>query len=226
MMKSVLVTGSGRGIGRGLALGFARLGHNLIISGRDREALGQVRRAIEQTGVTCKAVVGDLNAHSVLDSLEEVARNEDISILVNNAGRHCPHLPFEEMSDNEIDALVGSNLVSHLKLSRRIYSFFKDRKEGTIAVINSMSGRENHFRRTIYCASRWGLRGFTDTLRREAQENNVRIVGVYMARVKTRPEFSEGMEVDFVVKEILDYINSDRNEDLILDDRPNKKGLS
>ena len=70
--------------------------------------------------------------------------------------------------------------------------------------------------RTIYSASKWGLRGFSESLK---LETNALVLDVYLSRVKTRPEFTEGLDVDFVANQIYEAFLLNKTK-LILDGRP------
>ena len=89
----------------------------------------------------------------------------------------------------------------------------------TIININSISGLENQELRSIYCASKWGLRGFTDALRLEANKHNIRIIGVYPSRIKTKPYFTYGLAARSVAKEIFEAYKRTNIEEIILDER-------
>ena len=218
--KTVMITGSSRGIGHGLALTFAKNGYNVIIHGRNQGQLARVKGEIEKNNVTCHVVVGDVHSEDVLDHLSDIASREDISILINNAGLACPHLPLQEIQDYHVADIIQTNLIAPIKLTRRIYPYFMKKKSGTIVNINSLSGLENHYLRTIYCASKWGLHGFTNTLRKEAKDHNVRVIGVYPGWTRSKPEIKIGMTVEFVSKKIFEICKSSVNDDLILDNRP------
>jgi len=220
----VLITGSAKGLGRELALVFAGNDYNIILQDRDRKSLREIEREIKKTGVDCKVVFGDLKSKKTLDDLYKISKKEKVSLLINNAGIHCPGLPLEKLDDKKIDDLLLVNLMAPVKLTQRIYSLFMELKRGSIINMNSLSGMENHKFRTVYCASKWGLRGFADTLRIEAKKNNIRILDVYPSRIKTRKEFKEGMEPGDVAKKIYKTFKNTKSDKLILDDRPKKNG--
>lgn len=218
--ETAMITGSSRGIGEGLALVFSKNGYNVVIHGRNKKRLESVKKKVEKNNVNCSVVVGDINKVNVLNRLSDIAKEKDVSVLINNAGLPCPHLPLEEIKDEQVDNIINTNLISPIKLTRRIYDLFMKKQKGTIININSLSGLENHFKRTIYCTSRWGERGFTDTLRKEAEENNIRVFGVYLSRTKTQPEYEYGMTVDYVTERIFEFYESNEKGDLTLDNRP------
>jgi len=223
MNGTVLITGSGRGLGKELALVFAEHGYGIILHDRKRSDVEEVKAEISQKKVVCLIASGDLKLQKTLDALYKISKENDVSILVNNAGVHCLGLPLEKINDSYMDDLLMTNLLAPMKLMRRIYPLFLKKKMGTIINMNSISGLENQKLRTVYCASKWGLRGFTDTLRLEAKERNIRILDVYPSRIKTRPQFKYGMEPREVAHKIYKAYENTKNGKIILDDRPQNR---
>ena len=72
----------------------------------------------------------------------------------------------------------------------------------------------------LYRASKWGLRGFADTLALEAEKKGIRVLSVYLSMVKTRPEFPYGMESQDVAQKIYAFYKDGDGTELILDERP------
>ena len=211
--KCVLITGSSKGLGEELSLVFAINKHDIILHGRSKEDLGMVKEKVFKLGANCYSLDGDLRLDKTIGELYKLAKEKDISVLINNAGLHCPHLPLEKISDEQIDDILITNLIAPIKLTKRIYNLFLDNGYGTIININSLSGLQNHKLRSIYCASKWGLRGFTDTFRLETEKHKVRVLGVYPSRIKTKPYFTVGMEPQEVAQKIYAaYKNTNINE--------------
>jgi len=218
----VLISGSSRGLGQALALVFARNNYNIILNSRDKKNLKLVRNQILKNEVECEIVLGDIRLDNALDDLERLSREKGLLVLVNNAGLQCPHLPLEKISDEQIDDMIVTNLVAQIQLTKRIYQYFIEKGNGTIININSLSGLRNHELRSIYSASKWGLRGFSDSFRIEAKKNNVRILDVYSGRIKTKPEFIEGMKTEEVAQKIYDAFQNTGIEKIEIDGRSKK----
>ena len=219
MNKTVLITGSSKGLGEALALEFAKNGYNIILNGRNKKELENVKNKILKKHVKCYSVCGDIRATKTINNLYKVAKSKTISILINNAGIGFKY-SLESVTDKQINETIDTNLLSLIKLTKKIYTFFLKKREGTIININSISGLENQELRSIYCASKWGLRGFTDTLKLEAKKNNIGIIGVYPSRIKTKPEYTFGMDVSYVAKVIYRKFKKNEEKDIILDKRP------
>lgn len=223
MKKSVLITGSSKGLGKELALVFASKKYDVILHGRNKKDLEKVKNQISKFNVECYVVVGDLKDYKTIEKLSKISKEKNISLLINNAGLHCPHLPLEKTDDNIIEDIITTNLLVPIKLTKRVYNYFMQKEDGAIININSMSGQQNHELRTIYSASKWGLRGFSETFKLEAKKYNVRILDVYPSRIKTKSEFTFGMEPKDVAQKIYDIYENTDDDIIKLEGRLAKK---
>ncbi len=215
-----LITASSKGLGKAIALAFAEEGYNIILNGRNDEYIYSAKKEIDSKGVGVVVVKGDIRDKKVLDNFYQIASTRNTSILVNNAAIPCCGKPLEQLTDEYINENVGINLIAQLKLTRRLYSIFVENGYGTIININSIVGIELKEYRSIHSASKWGLRGFTESLRIEANKKGIRIIEVYPTSIMTNPEHKFGMNPDDVAKKIVDnYINKTTDE-LTIDGRP------
>lgn len=228
--ETVLITGSSRGLGKELALVFAKGNYDILIHGRNIDDLRAVNEAIIKIGVHCDICRGDLSQDKTIESLYAEARSKDVSVLINNAGTD---ICFEDggmelkttlnrITDEQVDEIITTNLIAPIKLSRRIYSLFLEKGNGTIINISSISGLEAHRLRTVYSASKWGLRGFTDSLRLEAKEHGIRVIGVYPSRILTKPFFTSGMSPSEVANRIYEEYKNSCIAEIIIDERIKK----
>lgn len=217
--NSVLITGSSKGLGRELALVFADKGYDVILNGRDRKDLLSVKEEVIKKGVKCYILRGDLKYNKTIQWLLKIAREKNILVLINNAAMDCPHLALEGISDKQIENILKTNLIVPVKLTKRIYALFLKKGYGTIININSISGLEGQELRSIYCASKWGLRGFTEAFRLEAKKHNVRVIGVYPGRIRTKPHFTYGMKARDVALKVFNVYKHSDNSEIILDKR-------
>lgn len=220
--KLVLITGSGHGLGRELALVFASHGYDIVLNDRNKDDLEESRKRVSKIGMNYFVLLGDIRSDKTLGRLYEISKKKGLSVLINNAGVHCPKLPLQDLNNEQIDDMMLSNLIAPIKLTWRVYPLFLKNGKGAIININSLSGLENQKFRTIYSATKWGLRGFTDSLKLETGENAIRVLDIYPSRMKTRPEFTFGMNPQKVAQKIYKiYKNTDLNR-VILDHRPKK----
>ncbi|MDO8509335.1 MAG: SDR family NAD(P)-dependent oxidoreductase [Nanoarchaeota archaeon] len=222
MDKIALITGAGRGLGRELALTFAENGYDIFLQGRDKKNLENVSAQINSIGKKTWILEGDVRDNKVIEEIFRNIKEKNIGLLINNAGAPSLGIPFEQETDEQLTEVITTNLLSQIKLINKVYRIFLERNNGGIININSILGLESKALRAVYCASRWGSRGFNESLKKEIGEKPIRIMDVYPTRIKTKPEYTKGMEVKYVAEKVYDsYVNSKVNE-LILDDRPKK----
>jgi 3-oxoacyl-[acyl-carrier protein] reductase len=218
----VLITGSARGLGKELALVFASNNFDIILHDKTVNDLKEIEEKISKRGVNYCSVVGDLKSDKTLGDLYQASREKGLAVLINNAGILCLKLPFQDFNNEQIGDVMLTNLVSPIKLTSRIYPLFLENGQGTIININSICGLEAHKFRALYSSSKYGLRGFSDTLKLEAEENGIRVIDIYPSQIRTRPEFTTGLETRYVAKKVYHvYKNTNLNK-IILDDRLEK----
>ena len=220
MKKTALITGSGNGFGKALAIVFAEKDYNIIIHARKKSELDEVSEKIFEIGSNCHCISGDLRDDETLEKLCAIANEDDISVLINNAATRCPGVFFEEITAEYIESLIKVSLYVPIKLTKMIYPLFKTKKEGTIVNINSITSLEPKRIRSVSSAAKYGLRGFTDCLRLEAKEHNIQVIGVYPTRIKTKPEHEYGMNPYEVALEIYKACQDPLVENIVFEGRP------
>ena len=208
-IDKILITGASSGLGSYLANYFADKGHDLILAGRDENKLNDLTKKIQ---TNTSVMVGDLRNHFYLEELKDKFVEEGGTVLINNAGMTCPGVSIDELGVEEILDMIDVNLVAPFLLIKHLH-----KNLSYIININSMVGLEHKKFRTAYSASKWGLRGFSDSFR---LETNVKILDVYPTSIKTKPERVNAMEVDFICDKIYESYSNKLNEKLILDGRP------
>lgn len=217
--KWALITGASKGLGKQLAVAFALGGYNIIINARDKKGLKETQGLISSSGRSCVIVSGDICQNKTINKLAVFARKHKISLLINNAGTGDSG-PLKAMADSQIKRVIITNLIAPIQLTRKIHQFFLDYGKGGIIFINSLSGLRPQLFRSVYCAAKWGLRGFAKAMRLESGKNNIRILSVYPSRIKTRPEFTYGMDALSVAKKIFTAYKRRKTKELVIDGRP------
>jgi len=220
--KRVLVTASSKGLGKAIAKEFAFNGYDIILNGRDETKVYDTQFEINHkiaSDVMCESVIGDLRSNDVIEKLYKVSKG-NISVLVNNAAIPCYGLSLDEMDKDQISNSLETNLVAPIKLTRKIYPLLKKQGYGSIININSIVGKEPKKFRSVHSATKWGLKGFSKSLRLEAKENGIKVINVYPTQIKTVKEHTFGLEPHDVAKKIYEeHTNGDTGE-LVLDGRP------
>lgn len=183
---TALITGSSKGLGRELALKFAEKGYNLIIHGRNLEDLEATSKYItNEIGKGCITVQGDLRDSATLEKLYNSAKNSNLAVLINNAGIYTNN-EFMEMSEEEIKSILEVNLVAPILLTHKIYPILKESKSGLIININSIAAKAPNSREALYCASKAGLMGFSNSFKYSARGDGVNILDVYLGAMSTQ----------------------------------------
>ena len=173
--KVALVTGASRGIGRAIALSLAEAGADLVLTSTREGGTREAHAAAEALGRKVLSVPCDLSRTADVDAL--VARAGAVDLLVNNAGtvvwKHAV-----DTSDAEFAQVLAVNLVAPFQLARRLLPGMLARGSGRIVNVSSISGTMGTPRLSAYCASKWGLNGFTKALAEELRGTGVSVYAV------------------------------------------------
>lgn len=176
--KTVLVTGASRGIGRAIALHFAKEGcHVFLNSHQSTEELKKVQQEILETfHLSSTLVPGDVgnpdDVRQIFQTIESSVGGLDI--LVNNAG--IAHIGLlTDMTDEEWNHLIQTNLSSVFYCCRQALPYMISQKEGCIINISSMWGTVGASCEVAYSATKSGIHGFTRALAKELAPSNIRV---------------------------------------------------
>jgi NAD(P)-dependent dehydrogenase (short-subunit alcohol dehydrogenase family) len=172
-----LVTGGSRGIGRAIALKFAREGARLVITGRTRVTLAEVEKEIQALGREVLALTSDVADDAQVRAMvrDAEARFGRIDVLVNNAGRFGPMVPLHEMPDAEWEETLRSNLTSVFYVSRAVLPGMIARRRGSIIMMSSISAKQAYPYAASYSAAKAALLGLTRALAAEAGPHGIRV---------------------------------------------------
>ena len=170
--KKIVLTGATGGIGAEVAKALAARGAVLLLSGRRQMELEIVRDQLQGEGHEC--VLADITSAEGRRRLIEVADRFGMEILINNAGANELAL-LEDLDDAQIEKTLAVNLISPMELCRDALPILKQNK-GTLLNVGSILGSIGYAGSTAYCASKFGLRGFTEALRRELADTPVNVI--------------------------------------------------
>lgn len=187
-MKSALITGSSRGIGKAIALKLAEKGYSVIINyDIDETAAEHTAKEIRDTGGEVMQVKADVSWKEDAENLVEqvIERWGRIDVLVNNAGILPSPRKIEEISDEEWDRVMAINLKGTFYCTRASVPYMKKEKSGNIVNISSVAGKEGGTVGAHYAASKAGIIGFTRSLARELAPYNIRVNAVAPGPVDT-----------------------------------------
>lgn len=175
--KVALITGSGRGIGRAMALLFAQEGARVFLTARTEKELAKTVGEILPTGHQSAYVTADLGSETECQRVFEAVRAKfgRVDILVNNAGHYGPVVPVEEYPLEEFDKVIAVHLRAAFALSKLVLPEMYARKSGVILSISSLSAKAAYGWGSAYAAAKAGLLGLTRVMAAEAARQGVRV---------------------------------------------------
>lgn len=197
-MKTALVTGASRGIGRAIALDFKEKGYSVI--GTATSETG----AAELNDIGIQGYVLDLNSHESIDSFWQKLEdnNQNISLLVNNAGITRDNIVLR-MSDEEWSDIMNVHLYGTFQLCKRSLKMMLKSKWGRIINISSASASIGNRGQSNYAAAKAGVEAFTKSLAKEVGKRDITINAVAPGFITTdMTENNDGVNEDYLIKEI------------------------
>ena len=203
-MKTVLITGGSRGIGKAVAIKFAEKGNQIIINyvseKTDTEKLkNELLEAGAKDVLLIKADVS--NSEDVKNMVKEsIEKFEKIDILVNNAGITKDNL-LMRMSEEEFDKVIQINLKGTYLVTKEVTKYMMKKRSGSIVNLASVVGVAGNAGQCYYAASKAGIIGFTKSIAKELASRNIRANAV-------APGFIETDMTNVLKEEIKENINS------------------
>ena len=183
------MTGSGRGIGRAIAVELGTLGAQVVLAARSRKELEETARMI---GKSASVVPTDVRRKDDLQRLFEQTTTAlgPVDVLVNAAGLGI-FGPVIDFTDEAFEILIETNLRGIFFASRLVLPSMIERKQGHIINIASIAGKVGSANRAVYCASKFGVVGFTESLAEEVRQHGVRVSVICPGSTDTRFSPSE-----------------------------------
>lgn len=178
--KTVIITGSSKGIGRCLSLRLGKEGVNLIINGTDPAALERTFAELKNQGVNVRAFLGDVSDPETCEKLVAFAIDQygKIDVLVNNAGISAKGF-FEEYHEPVIRRLIAVNLMGPIFLTKAALPHLKGQK-GKVLFVSSLAGLRGMPNQSLYSISKMALTSFAESLRAELYDQGVHIGIAYV----------------------------------------------
>jgi len=213
--KLAIVTGGNRGIGKATAIRLAKENFNVVVFGRDTEALKKVQSEITTLGAECDYFSGDAaDEKFVKESVEAIEKKHNkIDLLVNNAGMGI----FKKLIDSNLDDFkkqVDVNLYGVYNFSKAVLNGMMQNKGGAIINIASLAGKNSFPTGAMYSATKHAVLGFTRSLMLEVREYNIRVAAICPGSVNTEffdnthmtPNTAKILSADDVAETLLSII--------------------
>lgn len=207
--KTVLVTGASRGIGKAIAIKFAKKNYNVVINCvHSEERLMQIKREIESYQVTCLAYLGDMGDMEQCTALFEKIKKQfgTLDVLVNNAGISYIGL-LQDMEEDDWARIMRTNLTSVFNCSKLAIPGMVAQKYGKIVNISSVWGTVGSSCEVAYSATKGGINAFTKALAKELAPSGIQVNAVACGAIDT--EMNQFLEEDDLIA-LIDSIPTGR----------------
>ncbi len=185
--KVVLITGASSGFGMDAARLFAEEGCRVVLAARRIDRLQELAASIQSTGGEAFAVPVDVVNRAEIEIMVETVLDlyERIDILFNNAGFGRLAWHDNLSAERDIETQIRVNLLGVIHVTHAVLPGMLERRSGHIINMSSVAGWIAPPTYTIYSASKFGVRAFTDALRREVRPFGVQVSGIYPGPAKT-----------------------------------------
>jgi len=202
-IRKVYITGLGGSLGNELFNVFKL--NDIIVNGHYHKLKNSSERY---------STFGDITNEKVRNNVVEHFILSNSNVFINNAGVYI-NKPILDMSEEEIINLINLNLTSSIILTQKILNHLVNNGGGMIYNINSVAGIHSSINESVYCASKFGLKGFTDSLIQEYKNNkDIRIVNVTLGAFKSkmtkhRTNYTELSDPNEIANKIFTHIMED-----------------
>ncbi len=189
----ILIIGATGAFGSELAKAFQ--GNDLYLQGRD---------ATKFPDLKAKTMTGDINMPAVRKNIINTC--EDIDVFINSTALFQNCL-IEDFSVNEISKIIETNLTSPIIIMKHVIEIFKKRGNGTIININSVAGKMGNKMEAVYCATKYGMKGFLDSVRYDCIQKGVKVIEIFPgAMSKGMAAYRKDSEIYTNPKELADFV--------------------
>jgi len=195
---ALFITGAGRGIGRAIAVAFAGEGYDVALLARSADQLRATAAECQAKGVRALVLPADMTEvpgvrEAVARAFQEFGR---LDVLVNNAG-YFKVVPVADMDLADWERTLAVNLTGAFVCAQAVLPHMLARGSGTIINIASLAGKKWYRHQGAYCASKFGLLGFSKVLAAELRDQGIRVTAICPGGVDTQLVRDQRDDVDF-----------------------------
>ncbi len=180
--KRVVITGASDGIGRELAkLLYDK--YQVVLCGRDAARL----KAVSEECSGAEYYAFDLNdSDSRKKAVEGILNDGEVDVLINNAGIWQKIGDLETIDDRVVTDVITTNLISQILFTKMFLPVMRNKAGASIINVITKSGITAQEGQSVYSASKWGMRGFTDVLRNDLKDDPIRVGAIYQSGTNTK----------------------------------------
>jgi len=192
MSNIILITGATSGFGKATAEIFASHGYDLIITGRRKDRLEEIKTNLEQRFQTKVLVIEfDVqNKKAVFNAIETLSDEwKNIDVLINNAGLALGRDFFEEADLDDWETMIGTNVNGLLYVSKAVLPIMIKNKKGHIINLGSTAGKEVYEKGNVYCASKFAVDAISQAMRIDLLRHKIKVTSINPGAADT--EFSK-----------------------------------
>jgi NAD(P)-dependent dehydrogenase (short-subunit alcohol dehydrogenase family) len=219
--KVAMITGASQGLGRALALAYAKEGASIVINSRSEESIRPVAEEAESLGAEVLALMADVSKSADVERLVGAAtqRFGRIDVLVNNAGLLGPRVAIEEYPEDEWRRVIDANLTGPFLVSKAVIPHMPE--GGSIVNVVSGVSVEGRAEWGAYSVSKFGVEGLTQILSAELKERGIRVNAVDPGGMRTEMRAAAYPEEDPMTRiipeentEVFLYLADDESKDV------------
>jgi len=203
--KIAIVTGASTGIGKYMSIELSKKDFTVILISRNKNKLQSVEDKIKKHGNDCMILEADISQESSIEYIfDKIKAYKNIDILINNAGLGIFN-KIEDTTYTDWDIQMNTNLKGSFMMTKNIVPLMIKNNSGKIVFINSVAGLKPYPYSSIYVASKYGLRGFSSSIREELREHNIKVISVHPGAIDT--PFWNNIKGDFPRDKMLSSID-------------------
>lgn len=178
--KVAFITGGGQGIGRAVALAYAREGADIAMAAPNTDDMARVCEEVAALGRRAQAWPLDLRDAADLPAVRDAVLGEfgRVDLLVNNSGIPGVTAAVHELEEADWDEVMNVNLKGMYRVSKAFLPAMIERKQGAVVNVASLVGKYGYAFRSPYCVSKWGVIGLTLTMALELAPHGIRVNAV------------------------------------------------
>jgi 3-oxoacyl-[acyl-carrier protein] reductase len=185
-ITTALVTGATQGIGRATAFTLGRAGYRVGACARTAAKVDALVAELRAEGIEAAGAAADVSDPGQVERTVAALTGAlgDVGLLVNNAGVLIAR-PFEELTLEDWDSTMATNLRSLFLVTRAVLPAMRRKREGTVVSVASLAGRNGFVGGTAYAASKHGVLGFSRSLMLEVRKEGIRVIAICPGSVDT-----------------------------------------